>query len=211
MPGGTAWLIAVLILILFGWGDTFLKSWRLSRRAAVWGLALWVAASLWNITIADQPSLLVINAGGAILPLMLFVWFAASRLDKRLLPKIFMATAGGSVLLLWGMELIPQLQLSLLALPPGYIYGLASTTLAWGMVQDDKARFWTSVLSVVIADGARFLLLALHPDGTVGWWGGNITFDSLVAAGLSAVLVEQVQSWLKLRIWIGHDRVGDPT
>ena len=210
MPGGTAWLIAVLVLIAFGWGTVFLQSWRLSRQAAVFGLALLIVASLWNITVASQPSLLVINAGGAILPLVFFAWFA-SKMEKNMLPEILLATAGGSVLLLWGMELIPQLQLSVLALPPGYIYGLTSAALAWGMVQNEKARFLTAILSVVVADGTRFLLLALHPDGTVGWWGGNITFDSLVVAGLSAFILEQVQSWLKLRIIIGQNRLGDPT
>lgn len=191
MPGGTAWLIAWFVLVVTGWGTSWLERWGIQRSHVAWFLAALIAASLWNVTFAEAPSRLVVNVGGVVVPLILcFILMFA--IPGQQLARSLLAAACCVVFMLWGMEFLPQLQLSFTLVPPGVVYGTTAAILAYCLVPDYRSSLFASLFGIVVADGVRFILLVFQPDGTLGWWGGDITFDSLVFAGMTVHAIDTV-------------------
>lgn len=202
MPSGSILMWSAALLVWSGWGEELWRRLGARPGAVALALASLGLGSQFNLVLAEEPSSLMINLGGALLPLF-FGALVARRLNVASQIRVILATTLIASGLFVTMELLPVFGAQLLLIGSGYFYGLLAAVAGVLLVPSTPGSVLAAGAGVVIADLLRFLQVALFPDGSRGSWGGDLTFDAMAVALLGGMLLAESLALVRRLLPVG--------
>ena len=188
MSIGLILLAAVSVLILLGVLQRVLDRMQLTDRAAIIITALiFFGGLLPEIRLGS----VALNVGGALVPLGVCVWLLV-KTDTR---QEFWRAILGSLLTGLAVFLLGRLLPSepeAFFLDPIYLYGVAGGVVAYILGRSRRAAFICGVLGVMLADIATALLNWRQGIDQTLVLGGAGAMDTIVIAGILAVLLAEI-------------------
>ncbi len=191
MPVGNIILLVVAIFIYFGIAQRVLDRMRLTDRAALSVVGLLVVGSWVNLTIFRTPTELIINVGGALVPLGVAVYLLITADETR--EKIRGTTAavltGGAVYLAIKV-LNPEEQT--MFVEPMYVFAIIAGIIGYLAGRSRRSAFIAGTVGILLADVFHFIEVRMAGLAGRTWLGGAGAFDAVVIAGLIAVILAEV-------------------
>ncbi|MEN6461721.1 MAG: DUF1614 domain-containing protein [Syntrophomonas sp.] len=186
-PIGMIALIVVSILIYFGVAHRVLDRMRLSDRSALIVIAAIIVGSFIDIPLGTR---LTINLGGSIaVVLALYVLLGAGTTYEKV-RAIIAAVVTGLALFLAGRYLGAEPEQ--IFIDPIYIYPLVAGIVGYLAGRSRRGAFFAAVFGVLSIDITQYIyLVRTGVRGTVHL-GGAGAFDSLILAGILAVLLAEL-------------------
>lgn len=204
---GLILLAAVSALVLLGVAQRVLDRMQLSDRAALFiAISLFVGALIPDIRLGR----VTVNLGGAVVPLGVCVWLliktdTAKEVLRALIGSVLTA---GAVFALG--RLLPD-EPERMFIDPQYLYGLAGGLIAYILGRSRRAAFICGVLGVMLADTVSAVLTWRQGIGQTLALGGAGAMDSIVIAGILAVLLSEFLGELLERLSRGSRRSAQPS
>ncbi|MBT9258564.1 MAG: DUF1614 domain-containing protein [Clostridiales bacterium] len=199
MPGARAVLLALAVLLYFGWMGRTLSRMGLGRLGGVaWLLAI-LLGSFIDFPLLRGPQAVTVNVGGALVPLLLAVYLYLRSDDPWERWRIWAAPLLAGVLL-WVLGRTYSGDPGE-SLPFGTVYlsGVAAGILGYGLGRSWRAGFVAGTVGVLLADGLHYLDLATAGIPGQVWLGGGGALDASLLAGLLAVaMAEGVEALRRL-------------
>ena len=204
-PAGMIALIVVSILIYFGVAHRVLDRMRLSDRAALGVIAVIIVGSFIDIPLGPRVTL---NVGGTVAVIMaIYVWWGAGTGYEKV-RSIIAAVVTGLALFLAGRFLGSEPET--MFLDPIYIYPIVAGIVGYLAGRSRRGAFFAAVMGVFALDVGQYIyLLRTGITGTVHV-GGAGAFDSLILAGLLAVVLAETVGETLERIQGGPRTEGRP-
>ncbi len=195
MPTGTVVLLVAAILVYFGVLHRVLDRMRLTDRAALVIIGLLLVGSFFNLLLVRRPVHLLVNVGGALVPIGVTLWLLATAdtaAEKRRGTVAALVSGAGIYVLgryvLSGRAAEPETML----LEPTYLFGAVAGVIGYLAGRSRRAAFVGGILGIVLADVAHFVELVLSGIRGRAWLGGAGAFDATVFAGILAVGLAEV-------------------
>lgn len=190
MPLGMITLLVVLALVYFGTAERILDRMRLTDKQAIILLLAIGIGSFIDIPIMSSPSVLTINVGGALIPILLCGWLIlkADTMRERL-RAILSAVIVGTLVFL-GSRYMPS-EPETMFIDPKLFYGVGAGIIAYLFGRSRRSAFIGGVLGIVLSDLLHMGMLLTN--GIVGTTaiGGAGAFDVIMIAGLVAVMTAE--------------------
>lgn len=204
-PFGLIALVVVSILIYFGVAHRVLDKLRMTDKAALGVIAAIIVGSFIDIPISDR---ITINLGGVIaVGLAIYLLVGAGTAYEKI-RAIIAAAVTGLVLYLAGRYLGAQPEQ--IFIDPIYIYPITAGIVGYLAGRSRRGAFFAAVIGVLSLDVTQYVYLATNNvRGTVAV-GGAGAFDSLILAGILAVLLAEVIGETLERIQGGPKTEGRP-
>ncbi|MEL7624430.1 MAG: DUF1614 domain-containing protein [Clostridiales bacterium] len=210
---GVILLAAVMLIIFFGLGERVLDRMGLTNWQAILALILMAAGSFVDIPIWRGDINVTLNLGGAVIPLLLVIFLLVKAgTNKERGRAIFAAVVTGIVTsVLGGVMMTGELGERLAFLDPLYLYPLVAGIVGYLMGRSRRSAFIAAILGVMSLDIVHWVWLAWNDvPGTV-YLGGAGAFDSIVFAGIFAVVLAEVVGETRERLQGGPSEEGrDP-
>lgn len=210
LPLGLILLAVVSILIYFGLAQRLLDRMRLTDKAALGVVAALIVGSFIDIPIMRDVS---VNVGGALVPIGLSVYLLIKAgTTKEWVRALLGAAATTAIIYFLGSYLMTgEPSERGFFLDPLYIYPLVGGAVAYLLGRSRRAAFIAGTLGVLGLDIVHWIwLAATRTPGTVSI-GGAGAFDSIVVAGLVAVLLAEIIGESRERLQGGPKSEGhDP-
>ena len=186
-PLGLIALVVVSILIYFGVAHRVLDRLRLTDKAALAVIAAIIVGSFIDIPISSR---ITINLGGIIaVGLAIYVLIGAGTAFEKI-RAIIAAAVTGLVLFLAGRFLGAEPEQ--IFIDPLYIYPIVAGIVGYLAGRSRRGAFFAAVMGVLALDVGQYIYLATNGiRGTVAV-GGAGAFDSLILAGILAVLLAEL-------------------
>lgn len=210
---GVIVLLAISILIYFGIAQRILDRMRLSDRGAFLVIAALIIGSFIDIPLFKGNINASLNIGGGVIPVGLSIYLLnKAGTTKEKIRAIVGALLTGVVIYLIGSVLMRggHDEFNTL-LDPIYIYPLVGGLIAYIAGRSRRAAFVAATLGVLLLDIFHFIyLFTTGVPGTVHI-GGAGAFDSIVIAGIIAVMLAELIGEGRERLQGGPDSRGrDP-
>ncbi|MGI6226058.1 MAG: DUF1614 domain-containing protein [Peptococcales bacterium] len=210
---GVIILLAISILIYFGLAQRVLDRMRLSDKSAFLVIAALIVGSFIDIPLYRGNINISINVGGGIVPLALSGYLLSKAgTSKEKIRALVGALITGIIIYLIGSVLMRGGHNEFnTILDPIYIYPLVAGLTAYIIGRSRRAAFIAATIGVLLLDIFHtFYLLSKGIPGTVHV-GGAGAFDSIVLAGIIAVLLAELIGEGRERLQGGPDSRGrDP-
>lgn len=198
LPGGNLILVALAVLVVFGWTDRVLARLHMTPAQALAWLGALLAGSFVNVTVVPRGPELVVNVGGGLVPLALGVWVYWHADTPWECSHMWLAAlASGAAV--WGAERI---------LPVGPAAGstvsvataaVLAAIVGYAFGRSRRAAFVGGSAGVVVAGLLRYAeLVAMGIPGRT-WLGGGGAFDAAVIGGVLAMALADVLGELRER------------
>lgn len=186
-PAGLIALIIVSILIYFGLAQRVLDRMRMSDKAALAVIAAIIIGSFINIPLGTR---VTINLGGSIAVILaLYVLLGAGTGYEKIRALI---AAGITALALYLAGRFLGAEPEQIFIDPIYLYPLIAGIVGYLAGRSRRGAFFAAVIGVFSLDvGQYFYLIRSGVRGTVHIGGGG-AFDSLILAGILAVLLAEL-------------------
>lgn len=194
---GTIILLAVGLLVLFGFGQRVLDKMHLNDTQAIVLIAAMILGGfIPNIAVTPNVS---INLGGFVIPVgvCLYLWFTAGTGKERLRSLIATALTGAGIFLL--MRLLPD-EPDSMWIDPTYTYGLAAGIIAYIFGRSRRGAFIAGTLGMVSANIATDVLNRINGVNQRLVLGGAGAMDAIVFSGIIAVLLAELMGEVLERI-----------
>ncbi|MGI6420817.1 MAG: DUF1614 domain-containing protein [Syntrophomonadaceae bacterium] len=204
-PLGLITLVVVSILIYFGVAHRVLDKLRLSDRAALAIILAIIAGSFVDIPISSR---ITINLGGLVaVGLAIYVLAGAGTLYEKI--RAIVAAAVTALALFIAARYLGAEPESIF-IDPIYIYPLVAGIVAYLAGRSRRGAFFAAVIAVLSLDIAQYYYLVnTGLRGTVHI-GGAGAFDSLILAGILAVLLAELVGETRERLQGGPKSEGRP-
>ncbi len=204
-PFGLIALVTISILIYFGVAHRVLDRLRLSDKAALAVIAAIIIGSFIDIPLSTRVS---INVGGMIaVGLAIYVLLGAGTSGEKI-RAVIAAVITGLVLFLAARFLGAEPEQ--IFIDPIYIYPLVAGIVGYLAGRSRRGAFFAAVIGVLSLDiGQYFYLVRTGVRGFVNL-GGAGAFDSLILAGILAVLLAEVVGESLERVQGGPKTEGRP-
>ncbi len=204
-PLGLIALVVVSILIYFGVAHRVLDRMRLSDRAALALIVAIIAGSFVDIPVTSR---ITINLGGLVaVGLAIYVLAGAGKAYEKIRA---IAAAVVTALALFIAARYLGAEPETMFIDPIYIYPLVAGIVGYLAGRSRRGAFFAAVMAVLALDIAQyFYLVNSGVRGTVHI-GGAGAFDSLILAGILAVLLAEVIGETLERIQGGPKTEGRP-
>ncbi len=210
---GVILLAAVMLIIFFGLGERVLDRMGLTNWQAILALILMAAGSFVDIPIWRGDINVTLNLGGAVIPLLLVIFLLVKAgTNKERWRALFAALVTGIVTaVLGGVMMTGELGEQMAFLDPLYLYPLVAGIIGYLMGRSRRSAFIAAILGVMSLDVVHWVWLAWNNvPGTV-YLGGAGAFDSIVFAGIFAVVLAEVVGETRERLQGGPSEEGrDP-
>lgn len=204
-PIGLIALIIVSVLIYFGAAHRVLDRMRLSDKAALAVIAAIIAGSFIDIPLSSRVTL---NVGGTItVAVALYVLLGAGTGYEKV-RAIIAAVVTALVLYLAGRFLGAEPES--IIVDPIYIYPLVAGVVGYLAGRSRRGAFFAAVMGVLSLDLTQYFYLQRMGINGVVHIGGAGAFDSLVLAGILAVLLAEVVGESLEKIQGGPKTEGRP-
>jgi len=204
-PIGLISLVVVSILIYFGVAHRVLDKLRLNDKSA---LAVIVAIIIGSFIDIPLGSKVTINAGGVIAVILaVYVWLGAGTTFEKV-RSLIAAVVVGLALYLAGRYLGAEPEQ--IFIDPIYIYPLIAGVVGYLAGRSRRGAFFAAVMGVLSLDVTQYVyLIRTGLPGTVHV-GGAGAFDSLILAGILAVLLAELIGESLERMQGGPETEGRP-
>jgi uncharacterized membrane protein len=190
MPTGTLFLLVVIVLVYFGIAQRVLDRMRLTDRGAMLWIVALIVGSFIDIPLTAPPVRLVVNVGGGIVPLVIagYLIGTADRSVERV-RAILGALVTGAVVFALGrlMPAEPGAQ----AIDPVFTYGITAGLIGYLSGRSRRASFVAGTGGVIVAQLGFYAEIVARGIQSRAFIGGGGAFDSVVIAGLLAVLLAE--------------------
>ncbi|MEA1961945.1 MAG: DUF1614 domain-containing protein [Bacillota bacterium] len=185
-PAGMIALIVVSILIYFGVAHRVLDRMRLSDKAALGVIAAIIIGSFIDIPLGPR---VTINLGGSIAVVMAIYILAGAGTNFEKIRAVIAAGVTALALFLAGRYLGSEPET--MFVDPIYIYPIVAGVVGYLAGRSRRSAFFAAVIGVFSLDVGQYIYLARTGiQGTVQV-GGAGAFDSLILAGLLAVVLAE--------------------
>jgi len=186
-PIGLISLVVVSILVYFGVAHRVLDRLRLNDKSALAVIAAIIIGSFIDIPLGAR---ITVNLGGSIAVILaIYVWLAAGTTFEKV-RSLIAAIVTGLALFLAGKYLgaAPEE----IFIDPIYIYPLVAGVVGYLAGRSRRGSFFAAVMGVLSLDATQYIyLMRTGLTGTVHV-GGAGAFDSLILAGILAVLLAEL-------------------
>jgi uncharacterized membrane protein len=204
-PLGMIALIVVSILIYFGLAHRVLDRMRLNDRSALAVIAAIIIGSFIDIPISPR---ITINLGGSIaVALAVYVWLGAGTTYEKV-RSLIAAAVTGLVLFLAARFLAAEPER--IFIDTIYIYPLVAGIVGYLAGRSRRGSFFAAVIGVLAMDVSQYIYLIRTGVRGVVHIGGAGAFDSLILAGILAVLLAEFIGESLERIQGGPKTEGRP-
>lgn len=204
-PFGLITLVVISILIYFGIAHRALDRLRLSDRGALAVIAAIIVGSFFDLPLTSR---VTVNLGGVVaVGLAIYVWLAAGTAFEKMRSAIA-AIITGLTLFLAGRYLGAEPER--IFIDPIYIYPLIAGIVGYLAGRSRRGSFFAAVMGVFALDlGQLYYLVRTGARGIVHI-GGAGAFDSLILAGILAVLLAELIGETRERLQGGPQTEGRP-
>ena len=204
-PIGLISLVIVSILIYFGVAHRVLDKLRMNDKAALAVIAAIIIGSFIDIPLGSRVTL---NLGGSIAVILaLYVWLGAGTSWEKI-RSLIAAIVTGLALYLAARYLGAEPEN--IFIDAIYIYPLIAGIVGYLAGRSRRGAFFAAVMGVLSLDVAQYIyLIRTGLRGTVHI-GGAGAFDSLILAGILAVLLAELIGESLERIQGGPQTEGRP-
>lgn len=213
LPLGMILLVIASILVYFGLAQRLLDRMRLSDKGALAVIGALIVGSFIDIPLWRGNTQVSLNVGGALVPVGLAVYLLMKTGTSKEWVRTLIATiaTAGSIYLLGSFVMSGDPGERTGIIDPLYIYPLVGGTVAYLLGRSRRAAFIAATLGVLSLDLIHWIWLATTgTPGTVNI-GGAGAFDSIVVAGLVAVLLAELIGETRERLQGGPESEGrDP-
>lgn len=198
MFGGSVLVVITLVAVYFGLAERILDKMNMTDRTAILWLAALLLGSYINFTLVGPPNQLVVNVGGGIVPLLL-AGFIIARADEplervRALSGIIITGA-----IIYGLiKVVPDEHAGQVV---SYVYIFAAIAAVVGYLagRSRRAAFVSGLMGVWLGDLIHFAEVTVRGIPGRTWIGGAGAFDSIIIAGLGAVIIAEVVGEIRER------------
>jgi uncharacterized membrane protein len=194
LPFGTTILVVLSVLVYFGLAHRLLDRMRLTDKQALLVLGALIVGSFIDIPLSRGNIQVTLNVGGALVPIGLAIYLFTKAGTVREGGRTAVATivTAGIIYLLGSLMMTGDPRDRMTLLDPLYVYPLVGGVTAYLVGRSRRAAFVAATLGVLSVDLIHFIwLTSTRTPGTVHL-GGAGAFDSLVFAGLVAVLLAEL-------------------
>lgn len=211
---GVITLVVVSLLIFFGVAQRVLDRMRLSDKGAFFVIGLLIIGSYIDIPLARGNIDATLNLGGGIVPVGLAIYLLSKAgTNKEKIRALLGALTTGIIIYLIGSVLMkgPRNEFRNIIIDPIFIYPIVGGLVAYLIGRSRRAAFVAATLGVLLLDFFHVIyLLTARIPGTVHI-GGAGAFDSIVIAGIIAVILSELIGEGRERLQGGPDSRGrDP-
>ncbi len=213
LPFGTIMLVVLSVLVYFGLAQRLLDRMRLTDKQALVVLGALIVGSFIDIPLSRGNIQVTLNVGGALVPVGLAIYlFTKAGTTKEGGRTVVATVATAGIIYFLGSFMMtgdPRDRMTLL--DPLYVYPLVGGVTAYLVGRSRRAAFVAATLGVLSLDLIHFIWLSsTGMPGTVHI-GGAGAFDSIVFAGLVAVLLAELFGETRERLQGGPATEGrDP-
>lgn len=204
-PLGLVALIIVSVLIYFGAAHRVLDRMRLSDKAALAVIAAIIAGSFIDIPLSNRVTL---NVGGSITVLIALYLLIGAGTAFEKVRAVIAAVITGLVLFLAGRVLGAEPEN--VVIDAVYIYPLVAGIVGYLAGRSRRSAFFAAVMGVLSLDLTQYMYLQRTGINGVVHIGGAGAFDSLVLAGILAVLLAELVGETLERMQGGPKTEGRP-
>lgn len=193
-PLGTLILVVLSILVYFGLAQRLLDRMRLSDKEALAVIGALIVGSFIDIPISRGNIQVSLNVGGALVPvgLAFYLLFRAGTTKEWGRALAATVVTAGVIYVLGSLVMSGEPRDGRMLLDPLYIYPLVGGVTAYLIGRSRRAAFVAATLGVLSLDIIHLIwLAATGVPGTVNL-GGAGAFDSIVIAGLIAILLAEL-------------------
>lgn len=186
-PFGLIALLVVSILIYFGVAQRALDRLRMSDRAALAVIAAIIVGSFIDIPVSAR---VTINLGGVItVGVAIWLWLGAGSGFEKLRSAI--AAAVTALVLIVGSRFLGA-EPETIFVDPIYIYPLVAGIVGYLAGRSRRGAFFAAIVGVLALDVGQYIYLLRTGVRGIVHLGGAGAFDSLVLAGILAILLAEV-------------------
>lgn len=213
LPIGTIILVVLSLLIYFGFAHRLLDRMRLSDKGALAVLVALIVGSFIDIPLSRGDIQVSVNAGGALVPLALAAYLLYKAGTRKEWIRTIVATVAtaGIIFLLGSVVMKGDPGDPMTLLDPLYVYPLVGGITAYILGRSRRGAFIAATLGVLSQDIIHlFWLGSAGVPGNVSIGGAGV-FDSVVIAGLVAILLAELLGETRERLQGGPISEGrDP-
>lgn len=214
-PLGLIVLIVVSVIIYFGFAQRALDRMKLTDKGALAVILAIIVGSFINIPIPGARVPLEINVGGALVPVGLAIYLLARAGTGKEVTRALVAT-GLTAMIIWfiGSRIMAGLP------EPGgrfgiidtlYLYPIIAAIVAYIAGRSRRSAFIGATLGVILVDVANYYyLLQNNATNALKSFGGAGAFDSIVLAGILAILLADLIGETRERLQGGPSSEGKP-
>lgn len=199
---GVIALAAVTLIIFFGLAQRVLDRMGLTNWQAVGVIVAMMIGSFIDFPLWRGDIKVTMNLGGAIIPLLLSIYLLIrAGTNKERVRAIFAAIVTAiATSIIGGVMMTGEVSDRLAQLDPIYIYPLVAGLIAYLLGRSRRAAFIAAILGVMGMDLYHwFWLYRNSVPGTV-YLGGGGAFDSIVIAGIFAVVLAELIGEIRERL-----------
>lgn len=211
-PLGVIALTVVSVLVYFGLAHRVLDRMRLSDKTALGILAAMIVGSFIDIPLATGRINVSANIGGGLIPVGIAVYvLSKAGTSKEWKRALVSAAITGIVIYLIGSVLMkgnPGSPFDIL--DPLWIYPLVGGLVAYIAGRSRRSSFIAATIGVLMLDVFNWIYLATTKTPGKVSIGGAGAFDSIVLAGIIAVLLAEIIGETRERLQGGPAREGRP-
>ncbi len=210
LPVGMLVLVIASILVYFGLAQRLLDRMRLSDKTALAVIAALIVGSFIDIPLSRGNIQSSINVGGALVPIGLAVYLLVTAGTTKEWVRALVASVvtGGVIYYIGHFVMKGDPGGSRTIIDPLYVYPLVGGTIAYLVGRSRRAAFVAATMGVLFLDLMNwFWLISTGTPGTVNI-GGAGAFDSIVIAGLVAILLAEIIGETRERLQGGPESKG---
>ena len=197
MYTGVVLLIAVAILVYFGFAHRALDRLRLNDRAAL----IFIGAMAGGGFLPDIPlgRFTAINIGGGLIPLIL-IGYLYSKARRGEITRSIIAVIITAAVVYALMKIIPLEPTYAIFLDPLYIIAIVAGVTGYISGRSRRGAFIAGTLAIIITDGLAQLENLIGGVTTNVVIGGAGIFDAVIIAGLLALGLAEVIGEIREKI-----------
>lgn len=205
MSLGTILLIGITVLIFMGLAERVLDRLRLSDKAAITIIIAIVLATIFipDINITERVS---INIGGFIIPMGLAIYlFVKAGTNKERGRAVIGAIVAGAAIFALQRYILPA-EPEAQRIDPNYVYGIVGGLIAYILGRSRRSAFIAGMVGVVVSDVIYLVMNIVNNRPTPTRFGGAGAFDTIMVAGILAVLIAEVVGETRERLQGGTSK-----
>ncbi|SHG90806.1 Uncharacterized membrane protein [Thermosyntropha lipolytica DSM 11003] len=205
-PLGLIILVAVSILIYFGAAHRVLDRMRLSDKGALAVIAAIIIGSFFDIPVISR---ITVNLGGIIAVILaVYVWLGAGTAYEKIRAVI---AAVVTALALFLAARFLGAEPEQIFIDPIYIYPIVAGVVGYLAGRSRRGAFFAAVMGVLALDIGQYVYLVTNNIRGKVVIGGAGAFDSLILAGILAVLLAEIIGETLERVQGGPDTDDRPS
>jgi len=209
-PIGLVALLAVSILIYFGLAHRVLDRMRLSDRGALAVIAGIIAGSFIDIPVSVGRVKATLNVGGGLIPIALAIYVLSRAGTTREWVRAVIATVITGVAVYFVGRLQPADPLQKSFIDPIYLFPIVAGGVAYIAGRSRRSAFIAATLGVLLVDIFHYVWLSTAGLPGFVHIGGGGAFDTIVLAGIIAVLIAEIVGESRERLQGGPATDGRP-